>query len=603
MITTAPAAPVSLGEPIPDDFLSVEDMAAALPLPSWLSRWAAGPVMRILGLHRINQLHRALREHTDPQAFLEGLLSALRIDVEAGPSDGACIPRTGPVVVVANHPFGGIDGIALASRLTRLRPDVKVLANYLLRRIRPLRDLFIFVNPFDSMSRGCENVVGIRRALQWLGQGGLLLAFPAGEVAHWSARHGRVVDSPWSETVAALARRAGASVVPIHIQGRNSLLFQAAGMLHPLLRTALLPRELMNKTGRTVHIAVGAAIPGQKLTGFATDRELIVALRNRVELLRHRRSAAAVRARASDGLAPIAPPCTGPSELEREVEALPAAQLLLRSGDCSVYEAGAGQIPLLLLEIGRLRERTFRAAGEGTGLSRDLDRFDRTYRHLFIWNRSQREVIGAYRLAAVDELERQGRQPLYTSTLFEYAPEFFERIGPGVELGRSFVRPEWQRGYAPLLLLWKGIGAWLNDRPAIRTLYGAVSISRAYSDASRELICQYLLHRHACPTQARFVRPRRVFIVRAARAAEWSRVAAGLRDLDELSACVSDLEPDRKALPILLKHYLRLGGRAVAFNTDRRFRDAIDVLITLDLSAAAGGLVRRCAPNLEDRRR
>ncbi len=275
-----------------------------------------------------------------------------------------------------------------------------------------------------------------------------------------------------------------------------------------------------------------------------------------------------------------------PCDLARDVAALPPARKLCENGEFSVWIGSASELPHVLREIGRLREIAFRGAGEGTGHSRDLDRFDPHYLHLFLWNAATREVAGAYRLGPTpDILPRFGPSGLYTSTLFRFDPRLFERIGPAIELGRSFVRPEYQKQYAPLLLLWKGIGRYVASRPECAMLFGAVSISDAYRPESRDLMVRMLEH-HRIADLARLVAPRNRY--RAA-------AASVPVELDQLSKVVADLEPDGKGVPILLKQYMRSGGQVLAFNLDLAFSNALDVLMLVDL--------RRSSPALQARLR
>jgi putative hemolysin len=257
---------------------------------------------------------------------------------------------------------------------------------------------------------------------------------------------------------------------------------------------------------------------------------------------------------------------------------------LLESGEYDVIEAGATAIPLCLREIGRLREMTFRKVGEGTGKGADRDAFDATYRHLFLWNRERQEIAGAYRIGRTDELlAASGPRGLYTSSLFVLKAAFFERIGPALEMGRSFVRPEYQKSYAPLLLLWKGLARMVAREPRYRVLFGPVSITNAYKKASRRLMASYFEDQVTSPALARLVRPRTPL-----RGQAWLAKAAGtlVSDLDDLLACLDDIEADEKGIPVLLRQYLKLGGKLLAFNVDREFADALDGLIVVDLLQA-----------------
>ena len=272
--------------------------------------------------------------------------------------------------------------------------------------------------------------------------------------------------------------------------------------------------------------------------------------------------------------------------LKAEVEALPAEQGLVASGHFRVQYARAQQIPWCLQEIGRLREITFRAAGEGTGKASDIDLFDAYYLHLFVWDTQAEMIVGAYRMGLADEiLSRYGKRGLYTQSLFKYGPRLLETLNPAIELGRSFVRAEYQRNFSPLLLLWRGIGRFILRSPQYAVLFGPVSISNSYAPISRKLMVDYLRTNNSETELARHVKPRRPF--RAQRSAVWDEVEfASLKDIEGLSRVIARIEGDNKGVPILLKQYLKLGGQLLGFNADDQFSDALDGLIMIDLRAS-----------------
>lgn len=280
---------------------------------------------------------------------------------------------------------------------------------------------------------------------------------------------------------------------------------------------------------------------------------------------------------------PVAAPM--PDEvLAAEVEKLSGNYLLAENSDFSVHLGLAPQIPNLILEIGRLRELTFRRAGEGVGKSRDLDFFDDYYWHLLLWNKKKRELVGAYRAGnTADILKERGVAGLYTSTLFKYDEQLFQKLGPALELGRSFVRPEYQRQYAPLLLLWKGIARLIATRPETPVLFGAVSISNDYNKASREMIYQFFQSRIEEDKLAGLVEPRRPFRLGLLRRWDCRAMGQALRDLEELSEPITDVEADGKGLPILLRQYAKVGGKLLGFNVDRKFSNCLDGLVVVDL--------------------
>ncbi|MBF0625777.1 MAG: lysophospholipid acyltransferase family protein [Magnetococcales bacterium] len=542
----------------------------------------------LLAIDQFNRKYQELSAAADHGDFLEKALAALTGAVRVDPAELARIPVTGPLLVVANHPFGGIEGILLAVVLRAIRPDVKILGNHLLAHIPEFRELLFAVDPFAGPGATRRSLTGVRQAIRWVRSGGATVIFPAGEVSHLDLHARGVVDPEWDTGAARLARLTGAAVTPIFFQGSNGLLFQMAGLFHPRFRTALLPRELLNKTQRTICLRVGQPIAFERLQRFPDDQETTIYLRLRTELLdandRSPDPADAAAAPTAGVLQELLPP-RGPLLLHEEVGRLPPCQRLMVAGDLQVCYADSRQIPLLLEEIGRLREMTFRAAGEGTGNSLDLDRFDGYYRHLFVWNRVRRELVGAYRMGHLEALLAgpHGKKSLYTATLFKYRTGFLRSLGPALELGRSFVQPAYQRNYAPLLLLWKGIGRYVAVHPECRTLFGAVSVAAEYTPTSRKLIVDYLTHHRDLGQKSRMIKARKPFRVKGIKGLTDSRSVRVLEDVDELSGLISQIERDGKGIPILLKQYLKLGGRLAGFSIDPTFNNTLDGLIFVDL--------------------
>jgi len=441
---------------------------------------------RIFGIAEIAQVYDQIQAHRSSASIADRLLDFLDISYVTSAIDLKHIPSSGAAIVTVNHPFGILDGAILASLLAKVRPDARFLANGLLTVVPELRDIMIPVDPIAGRSAIARNGRGLRQSIEHLRNGGLLVVFPAGEVAHFRWRSFAVADGEWNPAAARLAGITGAPVVPMYISGSNGPAFHIAGMAHPALRTALLVRELLNKRGRRVEVYAGSSITADKLRSMSGDREPVEYLRWRTHLLakreqfKPRTSAPLANREKPDRSEPIEAPLPG-ADIAAEIAGLPAGCLLGRSGDLEAYLTTAIHIPSVLNELGRLREITFRAAGEGTGKSLDTDEFDAHYLHLFVWNARATELVGAYRLAPTDAMRaRHGTRGLYTATLFRYGDPFLDRIGPALELGRSFIRQEYQKGFAPLLLLWKGIGAFVARNPQYKVLFGPVSISNQY---------------------------------------------------------------------------------------------------------------------------
>ena len=281
-------------------------------------------------------------------------------------------------------------------------------------------------------------------------------------------------------------------------------------------------------------------------------------------------------------LQPVAPAVPA-RRLSADIKNLMPDDCLIDNGRFRVYCVPAERIPSCLQEIGRLREITFRAAGEGTRNATDIDLFDSYYLHLFVWDPQEAAIVGAYRLGLTDEiLARYGEHGLYTSTLFNYGPQVLERLNPGIECGRSFIREEYQKSYAPLLLLWQGIFRYAARTPRYAVLFGAVSISNGYTPLSRALLVEFLETHTSEPTIAAYVKPRRPFRAQRPRRSDELDLQC-VSDIDEVSRVVSHFEPDNKGVPVLLRQYLKLGGRMLGFNTDERFSDVVDGLIWVDM--------------------
>lgn len=556
---TTPAATIG-----PDPFQLLTPRGA-------ISRLADASLGRLLGLRTLADLYTESRSAGE-DSFAARALQVLDTQVSVTQS---LVPGSGPLIVAANHPTGLADGLALVEALRPIRQDVRIVVNHLLARVPELRDLCFFVDPFGGPNAAARSRAGLRAAHLWLRGGGALIVFPAGMVAPRLDGDGTPHEAAWQVTVGRLALATRASVVPASIDARNSDTFYRLGRLHPRLRTALLPRQLLRQRGRTIHISLGPTLQPAALT---TDNPAAVTdtIRQAVDSLSRQRPPAS-RQWSIPG--PV-----DPSALFEDVLSL---EPLTSAAEFDVYCAEAAAIPHVLREIGRLREITFRAAGEGTGQPSDLDRFDDHYLHLFAWNRITREVVGAYRVGRTDEiLARHGVHGLYTRTLFRYDERLLGRLSPALELGRAFVRPEYQRNPSTLLVLWKGIGRLVAREPRYRRLFGPVSISSRYADTSVQLLLGFLQQNHRDAELAALVQA-------LDPPSHLPQNGAAVRTAGDVDALIARAEPDGKGMPVLLRQYLRLNARVLGFNVDRTFGDALDALVAVDLLEVEPAILAR----------
>ncbi len=539
--------------------------------------WLAPGLERVTGLDRLQRLYDCRPAGKTPEGFIAWLLEALRIEIEVNAEPGCDIPLQGPMVVVANHPFGALEGVAIALHLLRLRPDVKILANSLLCRVPEIAPLVIPIDTFGSRPA----LASLRAAGRHLASGGCLLTFPSGMVSRFSPPDRETVDPPWHNTATKLALRANASVLPVFVEGRSSALSLCLGALHTRLRTAMLPRDLLAQQGKTLRLRILKQVSASELASLPeairTDYlRMIVYSGAKIA------AAAAPAALPQRRVAALAEPAD-PESLAAEVDRLPADCTLLTHGDFGVYCAPASALPTILPEIGRLRERSFRILGEGSGKARDLDRFDAGYQHLFVFCHSQRAIIGAYRLGYCDELCRDGKVGnLYTRTLFDYDQRLLDHLGSAIELGRSFVVPEAQRSFHALRLLWAGIVRVLALKPEVRWLFGPVSISPQYSDAARSLMVAALRSHRDDPALRFLARP----LSRSADAKlppHLRSMLPVLADGRRLSQVISRLESG-PGLPVLLRHYLDLEARFAGFQLDPSFGGSLAGLMFVEVA-------------------
>ncbi len=543
-------------------------------------RWLASTLERLLGLSALERCHASAPKGQGTEAFLQGVLDHLEVTLEAVDPGGVLerLPSEGPLLVVANHPLGGLEGVAITRLLMAQRPDIKVLTNELLTRIPELSDTFIGV---DVLSRdaGQANVRGLREANQHLQNGGALLMFPAGKVAAVNPRSRSIEEHPWHRVAGRLMRRSGANCLPIRVEGANSWLFYALGLVHPLLRTLQLPRELANKRGKTLRLVIGESVTSAELRHLDGDVALTNYLRLSTEVLKS--EGKVKKQSAAISFEPIADVSSRRDSIDQALAAI-APWRLLETDPFDVYCAPYAELGCLIEEIGVAREITFRAAGEGTGNRIDSDRFDPHYEHLFVWDKNAKCVVGGYRIGRTREIvDQHGIDALYSRTLYDFDVAYLDKIGNPLEMGRSFVHPDYQRQPKALDLLWRGIGHYVASNPEYHTLFGAVSISNEHSDLARAFIADSMLESFAAEPDFRTdVRP--LEPLRAGGRVWTPEMLAELNHVSLINKLVGRCDPG-KSLPTLLRHYLSLNGRFVCFSVNRVFNDSLDGLILVDL--------------------
>ncbi|NVD05638.1 lysophospholipid acyltransferase family protein [Vibrio sp. JPW-9-11-11] len=538
-----------------------------------LTEWATG-------LSQLDKFYAQRPVNCDTHSFLRYTLEVLGIDYQVVKGCVNTVPQQGATIVVANHPLGCVEGVILAELLLHVRNDVQILANQYLKTVPELDKLFIGVDVFEGTDAPRANLKALRQAQQHLENAGLLLLFPAGEVSQLvKGSTARLEDKEWSRSVSHLIRKSRATTVPMFIDGQNSKHFYLAGKVHPLLRTLMLGRELLNKANHTIGLSIGQAIKYKEVNGL-TDTQLVHYLRLNTYLLQTPQNRNTKSPTQNDRLVAVDPSLPLQDHLD-DLRQLPKQHRLLSSGEFDVYCTSADHIPSIMHEIGRLREINFRQVGEGTGNALDIDRFDRYYLQLFVWDRDNQRLVGAYRLGLVDQIvAKHGIDGLYSRTLFNYQKPFIDSMGKSIEMGRSVIDNAYQKSMAPLLLLWKGIATYVANNPDYTHLFGPVSISNDYSEQTRQLLAQTMTLHHYDNDKAEFVTPSNPLPETETR---WNQaMLSALADLQLLSRVIARID-DGKSVPVLLRQYLALNGKLACFNVDPDFNNALDGLIMVDL--------------------
>lgn len=538
----------------------------------------------VSGLKKLDRFYSAIQDLHDLE-FVAGVFKNLELELEVSDEDLAHVPKEGGLVFVSNHPYGAIDGLALVHVLGRVRPDLKVMANFLLQQLDPLRDRFIGVNPFDQLT-SLSSFQGMRQAMAHVKEGGALAVFPAGEVSSWRTDLKAVADPRWKTPVIKLALHAAVPVVPVWFDGANSLVFQMLGMIHPNLRTLALPNEMLRMRGKSVRMRIGKPIAPKDLAAFTSTDQLARYLRAKTYALG---SGLHVKRELFSPLRfPQRPRdiATAADRSRLVNELVGIVDLKLNSqAEFDLYLAPSSRIPIMLREIGRLREITFRAVGEGTNKSIDLDEFDLYYDHLFLWDREKQQLAGAYRIGDGKRImSRYGKRGFYTYTLFRMDRPMDRVLRRSFELGRSFIALAYQRQRLPLFMLWRGLLLHIVANPDHQYLIGPVSISGTYSRFARTLIMEFVEQNHYDHAMAASVRPRNRFRIKPDKSDSEALVQASMSDLKKMDRLIAEVDPNETAMPVLLKKYLLLNARIIGFNRDPRFNDALDGLMVLDLT-------------------
>lgn len=580
--------------------VSAKEVSKAINLDKYgvFGTFTGWVLMKVLKISSINRVYNR-NKHLNNIEFLDAILNELQIKFEIPEEDLQRLPKDGAYITVSNHPLGGIDGILLLKLMLEQRGDFKIIANFLLHRIEPMKPYIIPVNPFEDRKDVKSSIAGFKNAIIHLREGHPLGVFPAGEVSTY--KDGKLmVDKPWEEAAMKLAKKANVPIVPIYFHAKNSKLFYKLSKISDIFRTAKLPSEVLTQKNRIIKVRVGKPITVKAQDEYNTLKEFTGFIRQKTYMLSNTFepkekiiNTISSSLKASKTPKKIVTPVDS-AIMIKEVEALKGNdKRLLVSKNYEVYLAAAEEIPNILREIGRLREITFREVGEGTNEAIDLDHFDTYYHQMFLWDKEAKVLVGAYRMGLGSKIyQAYGIKGFYLQDLFRFEPELYKMMSQTIELGRAFIIKEYQQKPFPLFLLWKGIVHTTLRFPEHKYLIGGVSISNKFSNFSKSLMIEFMKSHYYDPYVAQYVHPKKEFKVKLKDADKDFVFDATEADLNKFDKIIDEIEPGILRLPVLLKKYIKQNCRLIGFNVDPLFNNAVDGLMYIKISNLPESTVR-----------
>lgn len=546
-----------------------------------------GPFLdRIIGLDKLQKLYRQHQfSGLDKQTFSTKLLKVLGVEIHGGEHLCNKIPLSGRFILVCNHPYGMIEGLIIANLLFNKRKDTKIMANVGLKVFKEIKEYFIFANPLSPKSP--LNTSAIKQCFKHLESDGLLVIFPAGRVSFFQKKTQIISDGEWNRLTVQLVNKTLSPVLPVYISGANSQLFHQLGRIYYRFRLLMLVREMLKLDQHQIKLMAHNMLLPKQLNELGNKKMVNDAVRLQCYLNDEKYL---IPWQADEITTPYKEIISqsNKSRMTAELANLPKEQRLVIYRNFSVYYAYQDQAPQCIREITRLREITFRQQNEGSGQECDTDGYDATYMHLFVFDHNENEIIGAYRIGLTDQLRKSNNnntKSIYLSQMFDFSDEFINQKQPCMEMGRSFIVEAHQNSFHGLLLLWKGIGAFVCKNPQYRTLYGTVSLSKLYDPRSVTLINKVMV------TATNSVTAKTVFKNSLHPELEYF-LSKHTLDIEQLSTLVKGIEEDGKGIPILLKQYHKLSAKFHCLAIDSNFNTTPGLLLSVNLPKAPKKLLK-----------
>ncbi len=535
--------------------------------------------------------------------FIDSALSELKIEYHVDDDDLKRIPKNGAFITVSNRPLGGLDALLVLKIISSVRPDYKFLDTELHEKIESLRDSLIPIKSGGNKNNRSIKISDLKTAFKYLSGGGSFGVFPAGTSSLYNWTTNSITDKIWDETTLKLIKKTKTPIIPVYIQGNYRWLLHVLAGIHPLFKSMRIPSELINPRTSFFNIRIGNPILLAEQEEFSSIsrfgrylRSKTYALGTSLEIKRFFKYKLNWRVNKPEKIIDA----ISPELIEKEMELVKKKYLLFESGDFQVVCVPSLEIPSVLMELGRLREITFREIGEGTNKSIDIDEFDLYYNQLIVWDNKNKKISGAYRVGiGKDIIEQYGINGFYIQTLFKIQPDFIPYLSESLELGRSFIVKEYQKRPLSLFLLWKGILYFLLKHDEYRYLIGPASISNEFSKFSKGLIVSFFKNKYYNKEIAKFLIPRRKFRISRTRNVDQSLFLEVAKDIGRLDKFVFEIE-NEYGIPVLLKKYIKLNAKLIGFNVDPKFNNSLDGLIFLDIFDIPFNILKALSKEIQD---
>ncbi|MFQ3579483.1 MAG: lysophospholipid acyltransferase family protein, partial [Bacteroidales bacterium] len=469
--------------------VSKQEVRKLFNTKEWLGNIFASIVMSALRLNKLNRMYHQVYDD-DAIKFTDNCIKQNNVKVKTFDIDIQNIPQSGPCIFFFNHPYGLLDALVIINILLKIRPDTKFIANFLLKRVRPIAPYLFGVNPFETRKEVYSSHSGLKQMYDHLKNGGVVVILPAGEVSTKYGKNKFVEDREWQRNMIKFAMNTNVPVISGYCSGENSKLFHFAGKINPSFRTALLPREYINKRNIEVTLRFSSPMSAKAISKFKDPKELGKFLKSKTYLLEYDdKNSIKTTEPVLQPLKELLPE----NEIIEEIRSLSEEFIVLKNENYWCYFINKTDAPKVFEQITILREQTFREVGEGTGKPFDTDTYDEYYKHLILWDNEEGEIVGSYRIGLGKEiLDKFGFNGFYLNSLFKFNPQFEKILSKSMEMGRSFIVSQYQRRPLSLFLLWKGIYQVTQKYPEYKYLIGPASISSEYSLNSQILMVEYL---------------------------------------------------------------------------------------------------------------